>query len=212
MCSLQARKELQHCVCRADGGRSQPELIPLTPAVCSSSQCSSQPGVPSNKNTAASLTNKREKKYPRLCHLLDGGRCPSSVDACCRVMGHPALADQSTWAKTLAYIICLTDSISIAQKPVTSFLLTSSLASTKSKFILTIQQQDPALKPCWLLSRALPRPDKECFPTWRAPWSPWRWPGMGCFGLGFWKSSASWPSASFGRTSQQACQVNRQGR
>lgn len=105
------------------------------------------------------------KKYPRLCHLLDGGRCPSSVDACCRVMGHPALADQSTRAKTLAYIICLTDSISIAQKPVTSFLLTSSLASTKSKFILTIQQQDPALKPCWLLSRALPRPDKECFPT-----------------------------------------------
>lgn len=112
MCSLQAGKELQHCVCRADGGRSQPELIPLTPAVCSDSWCSSQPGVPSSRNAAVSLTNKREKKYPRLCHLLDRGRCPSSVHAYCRVMGHPAAADQSTRVKTPAYVICLADGIS----------------------------------------------------------------------------------------------------
>lgn len=39
--SLRAGKELRRCVCRADGGGSQPELKPLRAAVCSGSRCSS---------------------------------------------------------------------------------------------------------------------------------------------------------------------------
>lgn len=74
----------------------------------------------------------------------------------------------------------------------------------KKKWTIFTKWERPHIwKSQQLHPRVTHRPNKA-FPTWRAPWFPWQWPGRGCFWPGSWKFSASWQSVSSWLISQQA--------
>lgn len=104
-CSLRDRKELHHHVGETDGGGSQLQLKPFTPAVCSGSRCSSPARCAEHQGKLLHASQARgKKKNPMLYHLLDRRGKILKLHGCLpHSDGPPGLT--AAPAKTLAYVI-----------------------------------------------------------------------------------------------------------